>query len=138
MEVWHTYSNTKFIITEDYNLLNITWQANDCLQFCHTPGYPFRSQADVICDYFNLLNFKQCNTVLNTSGYALDLVSSSFRNLTVYASQEVLLPCDSHHPPIPFSLPLAADCSFRSASFLRKHFAHPDCSAIKNYVGNIE
>lgn len=107
LDVMYSYSDAKFIILGDFNLPNITWLPNSSSLHYHASGGSHSRQADIICEYFNLCNFYQHNLVKNSSGYELDLIFSSYRNLHVCAALDPLIHCDVHHPALEFVLPIS-------------------------------
>jgi len=91
------------ILCGDYNIPKTSWSFDDLgLKSSNTTSAP----ATIISDSFAFLNLFQCNTISNTYGELLDLVFSTYNNLTVSLATTALITPDHYHPPLMFSLAL--------------------------------
>jgi hypothetical protein len=88
----------------DFNLANLDWVTSDDDDVYLTP-VPHTGRCNSFLDFVNLLNMRQYNSVLNTSGRTLDLILSNMEmSVSVTRHDQPLVEEDQHHPSLSVSL----------------------------------
>lgn len=127
------YPNANVLLTGDYNLPRIAW-SNDHLGAFFTPAPETLSliirSAEILADCVRELNLFQKNITPNRTGSCLDLVFTSFNNLSVNQAYDFLLPADSFHPPLELSLHSDTASGSRYSSISFRNFKKSDFQAI--------
>jgi hypothetical protein len=101
------FPNSRIIIVGDYNLSNMVW-SNDSLSLEQNNACVNDCEAEVI-DMSTFLGLKQRNCILNKKERILDLVFSDIETISVSRAAEVILPEDSHHPPLELHVRLVTE-----------------------------
>lgn len=124
------------MITIFQTLRGITHSISNLL-FSSKPHCSTLRQAGIVYGRFNFLHLFQSNVIPNSHLNTLDLVFTSFDNLTVSPAFDPLVPSDLYHPPLQFALPISLNSSSSIALTGVKDFHKADYSAISNDLSGI-
>lgn len=137
IDIWSVYTDANFVIAGDYNLPNTSWKHDGRVQCCHRASGNLSQQAELIRDNFNMLNFRQFNEIVNSTGYSLDLVFASMPNLKVELCHDSVISCDHYHPAIIFRISLSRPFTAKTFSN-RKLFNIADYAGINDFLASVD
>ncbi|XP_062714028.1 uncharacterized protein LOC134290835 [Aedes albopictus] len=98
------------LVCGDYNQPHIAWAKDDSGTIRFVCSSQLSPAGTSLVDGMDFLNLIQANTQLNHLGRTLDLVfASDVSRVSVDASEESLLPIDTHHPPLNIRINIATE-----------------------------
>lgn len=98
------------LVCGDYNQPHIAWAKDDSGTIRFVSSSQLSPAGTSLVDGMDFLNLIQTNTQLNHLGRTLDLVfASDVSRVSVDASEESLLPIDTHHPPLNIRINIATE-----------------------------
>ncbi|KAG5896850.1 hypothetical protein JTB14_024189 [Gonioctena quinquepunctata] len=115
------YASANLFLIGDFNLPSAIWDVEDYCSVASPQLSATQAEIDDIETISNicaLLNLFQSNEISNNRGVILDLILSPL-DITVMKAADILIPEDSHHPPLECNLPLKITNEHSSSAAIR-------------------
>jgi hypothetical protein len=134
------HGDHRLILTGDFNLPDCDWRILDGLDNSLGPDRVQISNnlnnegAAELADMANYFGLFQINNILNKNDRVLDLVfASSSETPSVSRSSSMLLPIDTHHPPLDIVISSNV-CGSGGRSMTKRNFHKADYSAVNAFL----
>jgi hypothetical protein len=139
LQSWLLYRNsdvTDFFIAGDFNLPELLWINKE-------PYKQYPSMVDFNLSHLHISNFMaeqncfQLNIFRNYNNRILDLFFTNKRDCQLFATSDILLPIDPHHPPFCVSFVYTTRQTYiQPKPFLRYCYKNADFDKIINELAN--
>nr|CAI5846351.1 unnamed protein product [Callosobruchus analis] len=132
--ILNEYTNSRLCLLGDFNIPDAIWCNDD---FGIQVNCQEKSAALILQDCFSYYNLFQVNNIPNSRGVMLDLVFSSFPDVTVSEPEEPIFPNSIHHSAINFDLKVEKDTGIHYEE-LYYDFKNADYFCINNYLASVD